>query len=79
MQKCLQYKLENLDCKDELAIVSAEVLTENPLLAAHCHKLKEAVESTAIGVTFIIVEPAITDTYMVTVFGSGYASPSSNF
>ncbi|MFD2614676.1 phosphoadenosine phosphosulfate reductase domain-containing protein [Paenibacillus gansuensis] len=79
MQKCLRYKQENPDCKTELVIVSADVLTENPLLAAHVHRLKEAVDSMGIGVQFIIVEPAITDTYMVTVFGRGYATPSANF
>lgn len=69
MQKCLSFKMANPDCKTELVIVSADVLTENPLLAVHVRKLKEAVDSMGIGVPFIIVEPAITDTYMVTVFG----------
>lgn len=79
MQKCLRYKMENPNCKTELVIVSANVLTENPLLAAHVRKLKEAVDSMGINVQFIIVEPAITDTFMVTVFGRGYSTPSVNF
>lgn len=76
MQKCLRFKQNHPDCTAELVIISADVLVENPLLQAHVRLLKAAVESMHIGVPFIIVEPPVEDTFMVTVFGRGYATPS---
>lgn len=71
--------MENPDCTTESVIVSADVLTENPLLAAHVRKLKEAVESLGIGVPFIIVEPAITDTIHVSFYGCTHKLAFSSF
>lgn len=63
--------MNNPGCQTELAIVSADTLVENPLLAAHVSKLKDAVESMGKDVPFIIVKPAIEDTYMVSILGRG--------
>ncbi|MCU6793327.1 phosphoadenosine phosphosulfate reductase family protein [Paenibacillus sp. WQ 127069] len=76
MQKSIRYKILHPHSRAQLFIVSADTGVDNPLMQAHVRRLKEAVDSLGLDIPFLIVEPKIQDSYMVTVFGRGYKTPS---
>ncbi|WP_240420318.1 phosphoadenosine phosphosulfate reductase family protein [Paenibacillus periandrae] len=76
MQKCIHYKIQHPQSRAQLVIVSADTGVDNPLMQAHVRRLKKAVESLDLDIPFLIVEPRVQDSFMVTVFGRGYSTPS---